>query len=163
MPTLTTQPAPTWLRDLAQARATYEETLGWPVTIQVGRRDLVVPVAGPLAAIGMPAPLGAAVRQALTIALLPAPIVADPTATWWTFLTRPVISLRIDVAHDLAALRVRIFPRNTPIELPLSLTTSTPTTRHWVEPPTPTHPLPPGSAVIAMVRRLTHHDGHLAA
>ncbi|HEV8556609.1 MAG TPA: hypothetical protein VGR06_09465, partial [Actinophytocola sp.] len=148
MATLTSLPAPGWLRDLAQARATYEETLGWPVTIQIGRRDLVVPVAGPLAAIGMPARLGARIRQALTIALLPAPIIADPSATWWTFLTRPVGTLRPDVTHDLTALRVRVIPRNTPIELPLSVTTSTPNTRRWVEPPLPTHPLPPGSVVV---------------
>lgn len=159
---LVTRPAPGWLRELAQARATYEELLGWPVSVQVGRRDLVVILGGEIAAIGMPARLGLRVRQELTIALLCGPIVADPGGTWWTFLTKPAGILRPDVAGDLAALRVHLAPRGACVEIPRTLTTST-RGWHWIEPPQPTRPLPPGSVVIATIRRLTYDDGHLAA
>src|ERR1700716_910012 len=99
---LTPLAAPTWLRQLTEARARYEELLGWPVSVQAGRKDLVIIVGGTLGAVGMPARLGAQVRQELGFAMLCGPIVADPGGTWWTFLTRPVGMLREDVARDLA-------------------------------------------------------------
>jgi hypothetical protein len=163
MSTITSLPAPTWLRDLAAARAAYEETLGWPVSVQVGRRDLAVAVGGTIAAIGMPARLGARVRQDLGIALLSGPIIADPGGTHWTFLISPVGTLRPDVAHDLAAVRVRIVPRGACVDLPLSLTADAAHTWRWVEPPVAGRAFPPGSVVVSMVRRLTYDDGHLAA
>jgi len=161
--TVTSLPAPEWLRDLADARARYEESLGWPVSVQVGRRDLIIIVGGPLGAVGMPANLGARVRQELGFAMLCGPITADPTGTWWTFLTRPVGILRPDVARDLATLRVRILPRGASIDLPLHLTKSPTRGPRWIEPPHPNHTLPPGTAVVSTVRRLTYDDGHLAA
>jgi hypothetical protein len=60
--TLTSQPAPAWLRDLAEARARYEEFLGWPLSIQVGSRDLALVVGARIGAVSMPARLGARVR-----------------------------------------------------------------------------------------------------
>lgn len=163
MAQLTSHPAPHWLRELTETRDAYEENLGWPVSLQVGRRDLVIIVGGTIAAIGMPARLGARVRQELGIALLSGPIIADPGRTWWTFLTRPVGVLRPDIAHDLAAVRVRIAPRGASVELPLSLTSSTGPGWHWITPPTPARPLPPGTVVVATVRRLTWDDDQLAA
>jgi hypothetical protein len=154
--TLTSRPAPEWLRDLAEARARYEELLGWPVSIQVGSRDLALVIGARIGAVSMPARLGARVRQELGFALLSGPILADPSASWWTFLTKPTGALRPDVAHDLAAVRARIAPRGATTQIPLP-----PTDRRWVE--RPTRPLPPASAVIAIVRRLTYDDGHLAA
>ncbi|HET9138707.1 hypothetical protein [Actinophytocola sp.] len=163
MTTLTSRPAPVWLRELTDARAEYEEQLGWPVSLQVGRRDLVIVIGGALAAVGMPARLGARVRQELGIAMLCGPIVADPGRTWWTFLTKPVGVVRPDVAHDLAALRVRIAPRGSNVEVPPSVGASGTSGWHWVERPQPTRPLPPGAVVVATVRRLTWDAGQLAA
>ena len=163
MATLTTRPAPVWLRDLADARARYEELLGWPVSVQVGRRDLVLAVGGSIGAVGMPARLGARVRQELGIAMLCGPIVADQGGGWWTFLTKPVGVLRPDVAHDLAAVRVRLVPRGSFVELPLHVNGSEAPGGRWVERPAPAMGMPPGSVVVAMVRRLTYDDGHLAA
>ena len=160
---LTPLPAPSWLRQLTEARATYEELLGWPVTIQVGRRDIALIIGATVGAIGIPARLGAAVRQELGFTMLCGPIVADPTAQWWTFLTRPVGLLRPDVAEDLSSVRVRIAPRGACVEIPQAPNSTTPNTWRWVEPPLPARPLPPGSAVISMIRRLTYDGGHLAA
>lgn len=160
---LTPLPAPTWLRELTDARARYEELLGWPVSIQVGRRDLVAIVSGTLGAVGMPAKLGARVRQELGFTLLSGPIVADPGGAWWTFLTRPVGLLRPDVAQDLAAVRVRVAPRGTCVEIPCDIKGTVIGGWRWVERPVPNRPLPPGAAVVSMVRRLTYDDGHLAA
>lgn len=160
---ITSMPAPTWLRELADARARYEELLGWPVSVQIGRRDLVLMVGGTIGAIGMPARLGARVRQELGFAMLCGPIIADPGGGWWTFLTRPVGVLRADVAQDLAAVRVRIAPRGACVEIPSDINTTMLRGWRWVERPVPNRPLPPGSVAVAMVRRLTYDDGHLAA
>jgi hypothetical protein len=160
---LTPLPAPAWLRDLTESRARYEELLGWPVSVQVGRRDLVLIAGGTVGAVGMPARLGARVRQELNISLLSGPIVADPGGSWWTFLTRPVGVLRPDVTHDLTAVRVRIAPRGACVEIPSDLTETRLRSWRWVERPRPNRPLPPGAAVISMVRRLTYDDGQLAA
>lgn len=160
---LTPLPAPTWLRQLTDARANYEELLGWPVSIQVGRRDLVVVIGGTVGAVGMPAKLGAGVRQELGFTMLCGPIVADPTGSWWTFLTKPVGLLRADVAQDLGSVRVRVAPRGACVEIPCDVEGSTVGGWRWVERPVPSRPLPPGSVVVSMVRRLTYDDGHLAA
>src|SRR5262245_16250063 len=138
--TLTPLPAPAWLRQLTDARATYEELLGWPVTIQVGRRDLSVIVGGTIGAIAMPARLGASVRQDLTSTSLSGPIVADPTAQWWTFLTKPLGLLRPDVAQDLSSVRVRMAPRGACVEIPHTLDASPAGAWRWVERPVPTRP-----------------------
>jgi len=160
---LTPLPAPTWLRELTKARAHYEELLGWPAAIQVGRRDLVVIVGATLGAVGMPARLGARVRQELGFTLLSGPIVADPGGGWWTFLTKPAGLLRADVAQDLAAVRVLVHQRGASIEIPWDVKETTTGGGRWVERPVPNRPLPPGTAVVSMVRRLTYDDGHLAA
>ena len=41
---ITNRPAPAWLTELAHGRATYEELLGWPVSVQVGDRLLIVAI-----------------------------------------------------------------------------------------------------------------------
>jgi hypothetical protein len=160
---LTPLPAPTWLRELTNARATYEELLGWPVSIQVGSRELVILVGGTVGAVGMPARLGAHVRQELGFAMLCGPIVADPSGSTWTFLTKPAGALRADVAQDLDAVRVWVAPRGCSIQIPWNIKGSTIGGWRWVERPMANRPLPPGSAVISMVRRLTYDAGHLAA
>ena len=160
---LTPLSAPAWRRELTDARARYEELLGWPVSIQSGRRNLCVLVGGTVGAVGMPARLGAQVRQELGFAMLRCPIAADPGGGWWTFLTKPVGMLRADVAQDLAAVRVRVAARGTSVEIPCGLNASTIGGWRWVERPAPNRPLHPGSVVVSMVRRLTYDDGHLAA
>lgn len=109
--TLTTpRPAPGWLRELVDARASYQERLGWPVSVQVGQRNLVVATGGVLAAVAMPAALGSRVRAQLGIAILSAPIVANADGTRWTFLAKPDRPVRDSVAEDLSAAQVRVVP-----------------------------------------------------
>jgi hypothetical protein len=160
---LTPLPAPTWLRELTNARARYEELLGWPVSVQIGRRDLVILIGGSVGAVSMPARLGAQVRQELGFAMLCGPIVADPGGGSWTFLTKPAGPLRADVAHDLAAVRVWVASRGAAVQIPCDTKGSAIGGWRWVERPVANRPLPPGSAVVSMVRRLTYDAGHLAA
>ena len=159
---LTPLRAPNWLRHLTEARARYEEQLGWQVSVQAGCKDLVLITGGIVGAIGMPARLGARVRQELGFTMLCGPIAAD-TSGWWTFLTRPVGTLRPDVAQDLAAVRVQVAPRGIRVEIPCEVNGSAIGGWRWVERPVSSRPLPPGSAVVSMVRRLTYDHGHLAA
>src|SRR6266536_2906710 len=74
---ITNRPAPAWLRELAHGRDIYEELLGWPVSVQVGKRVLIVAIGQALDAVSMPAGLGALVRAELGIALL-----SGPTTSW---------------------------------------------------------------------------------
>jgi hypothetical protein len=120
-------------------------------------------VGGTVGAVVIPACLGAQVRQELGFATLRGPIIADPGGGWWTFLTSPVGKLRPDVAQHLAAVRVRIAPRGSYIEIPSDTKVSTIGGWRWVERPVANWPLPPGSAIVSLVRRLTYNDGHLAA
>ncbi|HEV2778411.1 MAG TPA: hypothetical protein VGX25_03330 [Actinophytocola sp.] len=159
---LASRPAPSWLRDLTDARTTYEETLGWPVSLHITLRTPTLVTGATLTAITVPAHLGARVRQALALTLLPAPILTTPPAAEWTFLTAPVPPVRSDTALALAALHVQLAPPGTPIPLPLTPTTTTSPGSRWLEPPTPHRPLPPGTAVIATIRRLTHHTQQAA-
>ena len=131
--------------------------------IQAARRDLVAVVGGTVGAVVIPACLGAQVRQELTYAMLCGPIIAGPGGGWWTFLTRPIGTLRPDVAQHLAAVRVQVAARGSHIEIPCDTNGSTIGGWRWVERPVSSRPLPPGSAVVSLVRRLTYNDGHVAA
>lgn len=158
---ITNRPAPWWLRELAHGRASYEELLGWPVTVQVGTRTLALPGTG-IAAVTMPAALGAAVRHELGVALQCPPVVTDPEGLLWTFLTGPPVALRPGVAAQLAGARVTVAARDSSVTIPTLPTRTSPTTPagrlntrawRWVEPPVRT--LPPAYPVIAVIRRLT--------
>lgn len=155
---ITNLPAPWWLRELAHGRAAYEELLGWPVSVQVGNRVLIVAIGPSIAAMTMPAALGAAVRDELSVAMQDGPVFTDPDALKWTFLTRPPDCLRPGVATELARVQVNIAPRGGHVVVPTA-----PTNRlapadkawRWIEPPIPARPLPPAYPVIAVTRRLT--------
>jgi hypothetical protein len=153
---VTPTPAPDWLRELADARATYQELFGWPVSVQVGRRSLVVAVGPALTAVAMPADLGARVRAQLDISILSAPIVANPDGTRWTFLARPDLPVRSSVVEDLAASWVRVAPAGSYVVLPTTLGPSVGQTERWIDGPRPNQILPPLHAVIALARRLTY-------
>ncbi|OLF04694.1 hypothetical protein BLA60_39410 [Actinophytocola xinjiangensis] len=160
---ITNHPAPHRLRELATGRAAYEELLGWPVTVQVSRRELAL-VAGPdVSAMTMPTGLGALVRKELGVAMQHAPIVSTPDSRTWTFLTRPPeLRLRTGVADELALAGVVFTPPGGHVALPRS-PVGLPAIRtwQWVDPPTPGAALPPAYPVIAVTRRITarrHHD-----
>ncbi|HEV2784087.1 MAG TPA: hypothetical protein VGX25_32265 [Actinophytocola sp.] len=155
---VTPKPAPGWLRELADARATYQELLGWPVSVQVGRRSLVVAVGSALAAVAMPAALGARVRAQLGISILSAPIVANPDGTRWTFLARPDEPVRPAVVEDLAAAGVRVAPEGSYVVLPTTLDRSSGPAERWIDEPRPNRILPPLHAIIALARRLTYRE-----
>ncbi|HEV7648727.1 MAG TPA: hypothetical protein VGP26_11245 [Actinophytocola sp.] len=156
--TITNRPAPWWLRELAHGRAAYEELLGWPVSVQVGNRVLIVSIGASIAALTMPADLGAAVRGELSVALQDGPVLTDPDGLKWTFLTRPAECLRPGVATELAKVRVDLAPRGGHVVVPTAPTMGPRQVRtawRWIEPPSPARPLPPAYPVIAVTRRLT--------
>jgi hypothetical protein len=164
--TITNRPAPWWLRELAHGRAAYEELLGWPVSVQVGNRVLIVSIGASIAALTMPAALGAAVREELSLALQDGPVLTDPQGLKWTFLTRPAECLRPGVATELAKVRVDLAPRSGHVVVPTAPTMSpvaVGSAWRWLEAPRPAKPLPPAYPVIAVTRRLTERAADLAA
>jgi hypothetical protein len=159
---ITNRPAPWWLRELAHGRAAYEELLGWPVSVRVSDRVLIVATGAAIAAMTMPAALGALVRNELCVAMQRVPVLADPDGRRWTFLARPPEHLRPGVAGELAEMSVELAPRGGHIVVPTSPTgRSAVRTWQWVDAPTPGAGLPPAYPVIAVTRRLTERR-HLA-
>ncbi|MPZ79317.1 MAG: hypothetical protein GEV28_02555 [Actinophytocola sp.] len=167
---ITNRPAPWWLRELAHGRAAYEELLGWPVSVQVGNRVLIVAIGSSVAAMTMPAALGAAVCGELRRAIQCGPVLTDPDGLKWTFLTRPPEDLRTGIAGALARAHVDLARRGGHVVVPPApttpLATTTPAGRpvpldrswRWIEPPTPCRPLPPAYPAIAVTRRLTEPE-----
>jgi hypothetical protein len=160
---ITNRPAPTWLRELAHGRDTYEELLGWPVSVQVGDRLLAVETGHVVDAVSMPARLGALVRGQLGIAMLSGPVLAQPDGDRWTFFTKPLDCLRPNITTDLSHLDVAVAPHGSHVVLPAEPDTSTGRLWRWIDQPTPARALPPAYAVIAVIRRLTDHGHSLAA
>src|SRR4051794_29156717 len=99
--TTMTQPAPDWLRELYAARAHYEELFGWPVSVHVGQRQLVVALGQTLDAITMPAELAVRVQSQLGIAMLSGPVVAHPDGDRWTFLTQGATTMPGNIVEGL--------------------------------------------------------------
>jgi hypothetical protein len=159
---ITNRPAPAWLRELAHGRAAYEELLGWPVSVQVGRRTLIVATGQAVDAVTMPAPLGARVRAELGIAMLTGPVAAEPDGRRWTFLTKPLTHLRPSIAADLSHSHVEV-PHGGHVAIPAGPEVCAGRGRRWLERPTPARALPPAYAVICVVRRLIAHARDLAA
>jgi hypothetical protein len=160
---ITNRPAPAWLRELAHGRAEYEELLGWPVSVQVGNRVLIVAIGPVVEAVTMPAALGARVRAELGIAMLSGPVATDPDGDRWTFLTKPLEHLRPNITADLSHLRVVVAPHGSHVTIPTGPDVSAGQAWRWIERPSPAKPLPPAYAVIAVTRRLATADHLLAA
>lgn len=158
---ITNRPAPWWLRELAHGRAAYEELLGWPVSVRVSDRVLIVAVGATVSAVTMPAALGMLVRNELGVAMQRVPVVSDPEGLKWTFLTRPPEDLRPGVTGELATVDVALARPGGHVVVPTSPTgRSAVRAAQWIDPPSRT--LPPAYPVIAVTRRLTEHR-HLAA
>lgn len=160
---ITNRPAPAWLRELAHGRDTYEELLGWPVSVQVGDRRLTVAIGQTVEAVAMPAVLGARVRAEMGIAMLSGPVAADPDGVRWTFLTKPLDRLRPNITADLSHLRVDVAPPGSHVTIPTDPAGWNGKGWRWIERPVPNRALPPAYAVIAVTRRLAEHDQDLAA
>lgn len=160
---ITNRPAPAWLRELAHGRAEYEELLGWPVSVQVGDRLLIVAIGRTIEAVTMPAALGTRVRAEMGIAMQSGPVAADPDGERWTFLTKPLDHLRPNITADLSHLRVVVAPHGSHVAIPTGPEVSTGKVWRWVERPAPGKPLPPAYAVIAVTRRLATAAHMLAA
>jgi hypothetical protein len=159
---ITNRPAPAWLRELAHGRAEYEELLGWPVSVQVGNRLLIVAIGQTVEAVTMPAGLGRRVHAELAIAMQSGPVASNPDGARWTFLTQPIDRLRENTTADLSHMGVTVAPPGSHVVLPPSPTVTSGLMWRWVERPTAARVLPPAYAVIAVARRLTEAD-HLQA
>lgn len=147
--------APQWLRDLVAARTQYEELLGWPVTVDVGPRRLVVAVGRVLDAVTMPATLGRSVLTELQLTMLAGPVIAGPGGAWWTLLTESATVLRPDLPAELHAHKVYLAPSGTHVIIPLLVDGEG--SSRWIEQPRSRYPLPPWSVVIAATRRVVDH------
>ncbi|MEV6602785.1 hypothetical protein [Kutzneria sp. NPDC051319] len=152
--------APEWLRELAAARARYEELFGWPVSVDVEPRRIVVPVGAVVDAVTMPSSLGEKVLAELDITMLAGPVTAGPGGAWWTFLSQPATAPRPEVPAELHAVKVRLTPRGAHAVLPTRDDNNGPW--RWIARPQPHRALPPWSAVIAVTRRIVT-GGALAA
>jgi hypothetical protein len=155
---MTPMPAPAWLRELASARASYQELLGWPVSVQVGQRNLVVAIGEILHAIAMPAGLGARVAAQSRISILPAPVIANADGTRWTFLAKADRPIRASVADDLSAARVTFAPPGSYVVIPATMGPSTGRVERWIEAPQPNRALPPSCAIVGLARRLIYGE-----
>lgn len=143
------RPAPEWLRDLDAARVYYEERLGWPVTIQVAQRQLLVALGRVVDAITMPAGLAVQVHTRLGIALQTGPVIAHTEGGRWTFLTQPAAPGQL--VDDLVAHGVRHVGTGTYTVLPVYQADRG---WQWITEPRPNQTLPSPYAVVAMVRRV---------
>jgi hypothetical protein len=146
-----TQPAPAWLRELAAARAHYEEQFGWPVSVQVGQRQLAVALGQVLDAITMPAELAEKVQAQLGIAMLSGPVIAQPDGAVWTFLTQAATTMRGDIVDGLGDHEVRHAAAGAFTVIPTESGTGG---WRWINEPRPHHMLPSAYAVVATARRL---------
>jgi hypothetical protein len=153
-----TMPAPSWLREMAQGRASYEELLGWPVSLHVRTRSLVVAVGHVLDAVSMPATLGASVKNELGLRFSAAPIIADPDGTRWTLLTKPVRGMRPEIVSGLAAWQVDLAPLGSYVAIPVGIACSTPGACRWIQRPIPHYALPPARHVVETARRVMSHE-----
>jgi hypothetical protein len=152
-------PAPDWLRELARASAGYQELFGWPVSVQVGLRTLVVEIGQVLDAVIMPAALGSRVRAQLEMSMMSGPIIANGDGTRWTFLAKPESPMRSTVSRDLSKLKAQVAPAGSYVVIPTGTTPSGGWAPRWIVSPEPNRPLPQSSTVIAIARRLTYGDG----
>lgn len=136
---------------LADARAAYEQRLGWTITIDRRARRITLATGSGMSAITMPESLGGAVVHGLISSLQPAAVLTDGHGTWLTFLTqaRPI---NATLPADLDRVRVRVLPAQTPIVLPIPGRIST-TGPRWVVPPGRSAELPPWAVVVALTRR----------
>jgi hypothetical protein len=149
--TTMTQPAPEWLRELYAARAHYEELFGWPVSVQVGQRQLVVALGHEIDAITMPAGLASAVQGQLGIAMLSGPVIAHPDGGRWTFLTQGANAMRGDVVDGLGEQDVRHAATGAYTVVPTECGGGD---WRWINEPRPHQMLPSAYAVVATARRL---------
>jgi hypothetical protein len=154
--TKTSAPAPAWLRNLATARASYQELLGWPVSMQVSQQNLVVEVGSALVAVAMPAGLGARVRAQLGVSFISAAIIANAEGTRWTFLAAPGTATRPPSAEELLSVGVQFAPHGSYVVIPTSLKMSAGRVERWIDCPHPNRALPPVCAVAELARRLTY-------
>ena len=153
LPLLTSisQPAPQWLRDLAAARAYYEERFGWPVSVQVAEQRLAVALGTVVDAVTMPAGLAAQVHTQLGIALLAGPVIGHMEGGRWTFLTQPVSPIRGDVLDSLVEHDVQHAGAGAYTVIPANEADAG---WRWVTAPQPNQMLPSAYAVVATVRRV---------
>ncbi len=137
-------PAPGWLRDLVDAKAAYQELLGWPVSVRVGQRNLVVAVGQVLDAVTMPAALGSSVRAQLE----PTPIMTNSTGSW-TFLARPAPF----PIGDAGVLRVH--SAGSQLVIPAAMAVTMGRDERWIDCPVPNRSLPSTGDVVEVASQ--HH------
>jgi hypothetical protein len=153
--------APEWLRELATAKTVYEEQWGWPVSVDVAQRRLIVPVGQALDAVTTPAPLGKCIQAALRIMMLAGPVVASPGSQWLTFLTEPATGPSPVLHSTLHRLKVHPIPFGAHAIIPTHLDGTG--TWQWAHLPPPRRPLPPWAVVIGAARKIATAPPPVAA
>lgn len=115
------------------------------------RGQVVVATGDVFDAVSVPVGLVRAVQRELAVAMLPAPIVAEPALGRATILSAVATKTRMTMSDDLIEARVRALPRRTPVLLPVLVIAGWDGSRFWVSPPDAT--LPPWTAVVGAARR----------
>jgi hypothetical protein len=154
------QGAPDWLLGLVETQNRYIEQVGWPVTIEVEARRLVLLAGNQIDAITMPAVLGARVLIELRTAVLAGPVLAGPDQRRWTFLTQPTKTPCPPIPADLRPRSVHPTAPGEHIVLPSAEPAESAELDSWSWVVSPgSHPvLPPWPAVIATARRVVARE-----
>jgi len=137
------------LRELSGAKSWYEETLGWPVSLDVGHQRLIMQTGHDVDAVTMPARIGVVVLAQLRIALMAGPVLAAPGGQWQTFLTTPARASHPVASPDLRRARVQYVPKGGQVVIPSGQDNDL---WQWVEAPRPWCVLPSWSAVIVATK-----------
>lgn len=125
--------------------------MGWPVSVHVGQRQLVVALGQTLDAITMPAGLAARVQSQLGIAMLSGPVIAHPSGDRWTFLTQGATTMPGDIVDGLGDHEVKHAAAGAYTVVPTECGAGGWT---WINEPRPHQMLPSAYAVVATARRL---------
>lgn len=122
---------------------------------KVDRAGLVLMLTGSVAAVHIPADLGARVQNWLRQLMVAGPVLglcARRRPERWTFLCQPNVTPRVDTAAALTAAGAVQVPEGTPLRLPTSMKPQPPGMPWWVQLPEIGRELPLLSAVICAAR-----------
>lgn len=135
--------------DLAAEANFFLEHMGWPVSIDVTHKRLVVRTGDALDAFRIPRALAEPVALELSSSLMAGPVSRDDDDRWWTFITERRQRAKVELLHKLRAARVHATPPGGQLVVPPVTNSSA-----WWHLPQPGRPLPPWSAVVGIARRV---------
>lgn len=100
-----------WRGDLGSAARVFVDQLGWPVTIDAERRQLMLRVGDSVDVLVLPGELASTAAVELRLPGMNAPVSASPDSRWWAFYTALARRRSPEVPTDLRGARVHAIPR----------------------------------------------------